>query len=162
MINQVKTELDLADPWNRLQYVYENCNVKQLTEGHYIKYDAGGKLNVCGIGWALHAAGFSDDELKTTLGCQIRNIVNPRNVFRALREYGFERKDRIKARACPLPDCNFAGSLQRVLEHLNEPPHKIPIRNIGKLIPIIKNGYKSNPTIADYFFGIIKDFKECI
>lgn len=159
-VESTPQELDLADPWQRLQYVYENCNVKQLLKGHYIKYDAGGKMNVCGIGWALHCAGFTDEEMKTDLICQFKNSFNPKSVYAALKEYGFTKAERRKIRVCPMPNCTRIGTLQGILEHLNEPAHAIPIRNIGKLIPLIRNSTKPKPTLADMFVSTIKDFKE--
>jgi len=153
-------ELDLADPWVRLQLAYENCTAKQYVSGHYGKYEDG-KLSMCGIGWALHAAGWSDEELvgmNGPINCQIKSIMGSKDATRALQEYGFPEKERRKSRNCPMPDCTYRVGLQGILEHLNE-CHQIPIPNIGKLLPVIRNDTKPRPTIADWFKIIKEDVK---
>lgn len=147
----------MGDPWNRLQYAYENCKVKQYVAGHYGKYE-NGNLSMCGIGWALHVAGWHDAELVPSLACHIKTFTSNRNAFRALGEYGFSDEDRKKMRICPLPDCCYGARLQGILEHLNE-AHQIPIPNIGKLVPIIRNSKKS-VTLADRFIFLAKDIKK--
>jgi hypothetical protein len=144
----------MEDPWHRLQMVYENCKVKQYVEGHYAKYDDG-KLSMCGIGWALHSAGWTDSELKPSLSCFINTITNGKDPINAMDEYGFSHEERKKTRACPIPDCMYTAGLRRILEHVNE-YHKIPIPNIGRLIPMIRNSTKM-PTIADKTLGLVKD-----
>ena len=155
-----KVELDLSDPWNRLQFAYENCTMKQLTEGHYGKYE-NGKLSVCGIGWALHASGIPDSELKPNLICSIKNLGAGQIFIGALRHYGLPKEERRKIRVCPMPDCASTGRLQMILEHLNE-CHKIPIRNIGKLVPIIRNDQRAKPTFADCCKVFVSDIKKLV
>ncbi len=153
-------QLDLADPWVRLELAYTSCKVNQYVNGHYGKYEDG-KLSMCGIGWALHAAGWSDEELvgmNGSLNCQIKSLVGSKDATKALKEYGFSHKERHKGRNCPMPDCAFHCGLQAVLEHLNE-CHKIPIPNIGKLLPAIRNDEKGRPTIADGFKILKQDVK---
>lgn len=154
-------QLDLSVSWNRLQYVYENASVKQWTEGHYGKYEADGELSVCGIGYALKSAGWTDDELvgmKGGLRCAINTLLRTKSPMEALNEYGFSKEDKEKDRRCPLPNCRFTGNLQCILEHLNEAPHKVPIPQIGKLIPVIKNDDREMPTMKDHGIRIKERF----
>jgi len=157
----VERVLDLEnDPWHRLEYAYVNCRAKQYVKGHYGKYEDG-KLSVCGIGWAMKGAGMTDEEILGASGnlkCSLKTMLNYKSASRALREYGFDDKTRRKMRTCPMPECAFRGSLQFVLEHINE-CHKIPIPNIGKLIPIIRSHEKdSAPTLADQLIILKRDF----
>lgn len=153
----------LETPEKRLQYAYENCRERQYVDGHYAKYE-NGKLSVCGIGWALRAAGWTDEELgakKQNLACAINSITSYKDPMKALYEYGFTKKECKKIRYCPMPDCTHFGGLQHILEHINE-CHRIPIPNIGKLIPHILNNKKPRRTIADHFVALKKDIKELI
>lgn len=152
-------KLDMADPWVRLQYVYENCKVKQYTAGHYGKYE-NGKLSMCGIGWALHSAGWSDDDLKPTMSCLLKSFTNVKEPTKALEEYGFSKEERRKTRSCPVIDCSTTGSLQRVLEHLNE-YHQYPIPNIGKLIPWIRTSTKK-PSNSEKIADLLHDLKSLV
>jgi len=157
------TTLNLEDHWVRLQLAYENCKVNQYVEGHYGKYE-NGKLSVCGIGWALKAAGWTDEDLgakRQNLTCFINSITNKKDPTKALYEYGFPKDEARKIRYCPLPDCTHFGGLQHILEHINE-CHRIPIPNIGKLIPIIRNQNKPRRTMADHFTLLYKDLKQLI
>lgn len=155
--------IGLERPEDRLQYAYENCKENQYVEGHYAKYEKG-KLSVCGIGWALKASGWTDEELgakRQNLACFVNSITNNKDPTKALSEYGFSREEGKKVRYCPLPDCTHFGGLQHVLEHINE-CHRIPIPNIGKMIPSILNSKKPRRTIADHFVMLKKDIKELI
>lgn len=157
------SHLDLEnDCWARLEYAYLNCNVKQYVEGHYSKYEDG-KLSVCGIGWAMRGAGMTDEEIQGMSGnikCSLKTMFNYKSPSRVLKEYGFENKERKKFRTCPLDNCGYRGSLQIILEHINE-AHRIPIPNIGKMIPTIRaqpDSYK--PTIMDQLIIFKRDLKE--
>lgn len=152
--------LDLSNPVVRLQYVYENATVKQYVAGHYAKYE-NGKLSMCGIGWALHCAGWRDDELRSSLLCSMKTLFSPRSPLAALKEFGFERREIIKFRHCPIPDCTAFGTAQTILEHLNE-AHEIPIPIIGKLIPTIFNSTTPLPTFADHAKALWHDVKQII
>jgi hypothetical protein len=107
----------------------------------------------------MHCAGFTDNEIRTDLLCSIKNSFNPKSVYTALKEYGFSKEERRKFRTCPIPNCTHIGTLQRTLEHLNEPVHAIPIRNIGKLIPVIRNSTRSKPTLVDHVVALFYDIK---
>ncbi len=153
-------QLDMSDCWNRLQYAYENCNVIQYTEGHYGKYE-NGKLSVCGIGFAMRGAGYTDEEILGSGGnlkCGLKTMFNHKAPSKVLKEYGFSDKERKKFRTCPHSECSYRATLQGVLEHVNE-AHKIPIPNIGKMIPIIREHESDvKPTLADHFILLKRDF----
>ena len=158
-----KSTLDLSDHFNRLQFAYEKCRVNQYVEGHYAKYEDG-KLSVCGIGWALKAAGWTDEDLgavRTAIPCAIKSLTNYKNPHKALEEYGFTKEESRKRRYCPQPDCTFSGGLQSVLEHINE-CHQIPIPNIGKLIPLLRKKKEIPPTLADTWRFFKQDIKKLI
>lgn len=154
----------LETPEKRIQYAYENCRMNQYVDGHYAKYE-NGKLSVCGIGWALKAAGWTDEDLgaqKQNFACFVKSITNYKDPTKALDEYGFTKEVARKRRSCPMPDCTHRGGLRHILEHVNE-AHRIPIPNIGKLIPLIlKEDNKPKPTIADHIKSLKKDIKELI
>jgi len=150
-------------PEKRLENSYSKCRMNQYVDGHYAKYE-NGKLSVCGIGWALKAAGWTDQELKAdqNIGCLIKSITSYKDPSKALDEYGFSKEVAKKQRTCPMPDCVHTGRLRHMLEHLNE-SHRIPIPNIGKLIPLIlKENTKPKTTIADHLVALKKDIKQLI
>lgn len=157
------SQLDLEhDCWARLEYAYINCNVKQYVEGHYSKYEDG-KLSVCGIGFAMRASGMTDEEIQGLSGnlkCSLKTMFNYKSPSKVLKEFGFESKELKKFRTCPMDNCGSRGSLQHILEHINE-AHRIPIPNIGKMIPIIRehpDSYK--PTIMDLLIIFKRDLKD--
>lgn len=154
--------LDLKNSaWDRLQYAYENCDNFQYTDGHYGKYEDG-KLSVCGIGFAMRASGATDEELLGVSGnikCALKTMLNNKAPSRVMKEYGFDDKTRKQFRTCPHEDCAFRGTLQFVLEHVNE-AHKTPIPMIGKyVIPALRDQEKSyKPTLADQMILMKRDF----
>jgi hypothetical protein len=154
--------LDLQNSaWDRLQYAYESCDNFQFTDGHYGKYEDG-KLSVCGIGFAMRASGSTDEELMAVSGnikCALKTIFNYKSPSRVMKEYGFDDKTRRKFRTCVHENCAFRGSLQLVLEHVNE-CHKTPIPLIGKyVIPALRDQDKLyKPTLADQLIIMKRDF----
>lgn len=146
--------LDLADPWNRLQFVYENCKIEQ-SFGAYAK-EKDGKLAMCGVGWAAHCAGWADSQLKLDMTRLIQSFTKNKVVEQALEDYGFPRKELQRTHLCPLPDCGRTGTLQNILEHLND-THKISIHNIGKLIPILKKQEKISFNLYRCFATLKRD-----
>lgn len=153
--------LDLENSaWDRLQYAYESCDNFQFTDGHYAKKYEDGKLSVCGIGFAMRATGATDEELMGASGdlrCGLKTFFNYKSPSRVMKEYGFDKETRKQFRTCPHNDCAFRGSLQIILEHVNE-AHKTPIPMIGKyIIPALRDQDKDyKPTIADQMI-ILKD-----
>ena len=154
--------LDMDNSWDRLQYAYESCDKFQFTEGHYGKKYEDGKLSVCGIGYAMKGAGFTDEELLGVSGnikCGLKTIFNYKSPSKVMREYGFDEKTRKQFRTCVHSECAFRGSLQFILEHVNE-AHKTPIPLIGKyIIPALRDQEKSyKPTLADQMILMKRDF----
>ena len=77
-----------------------------------------------------------------------------------MKEYGFTDKERKKFRTCPHHECSYRATLQGVLEHVNV-AHKIPIPNIGKMIPVIREHESdSKPTLADHFILLKRDLTD--
>ena len=154
--------LDLKNSaWDRLQFAYESCDAKQYVEGHYSKKYEDGKLSVCGIGFAMRASGSTDEELMGVSGnikCALKTFLNYKSPSRVMKEYGFDDKTRKKFRTCPHSECAFRGTLQFVLEHVNE-AHKTPIPMIGKyIIPALRDQDETyKPTLADQMIIMKRD-----
>ena len=100
-----------------------------------------GKIAYCSLGYAGRSMGLSNNKLRYfCLGSSI------------LRSYGFSDEARDKTRRCTEPECHVTGTLSAIIAHLND-NHKLKIKQIGKVIPHIRDDPRPTPKWHETILG---------